>query len=367
MRNIFLTGATGFLGRYMLREILSDEDTAATVLVRSKRGTSASQRIESVLKYLYGVKYKAMASRVKVIDGEVNSTALGLDDKSRRALAEKIDEIYHSAAIAEFRIPLDVIRKTNVAGTGNILEFALECKKTGRLKRVNHISTSYVAGTYMGTFCESDLNIGQKFNNTYEQSKFEAELLANEYRKKGLEVNIFRPSILIGEHLTGRTNNFKMFYQPLHFFNYEIFDAIPANRNAKENLISVDVVTKQIWLIANMKDSVNKTFHIGNPSPITAGHFIDLASDFFGFHKPEFVPVENFDMHRLSKVQRLLIEPFVPYFNYNVSFGRSNTDKLLNRISYECPIVDDEILIRLFKFCADSSYIKPKRHYVTTG
>jgi len=355
------------LGRYLLREILSDEDIIATVLVRSKRGLNASQRFESVLKYLYGGKYKTMSSRVRVIEGEVDSPMLGLDSKTKQTLAKEIDEIYHSAAIAEFRIPLDIIRKSNVEGTKNLLEFALECKKTGRLRRANHISTSYVAGICAGTFRESDLDIGQGFNNTYEQSKFEAELLANEYRKKGLEINIFRPSILIGESSTGKTNNFKMFYQPLHFFNYEIFDAIPANRDAKENLISVDVVTKQIWLIANMKDSVNKTFHIVNPSPITAGHFIDIASDFFGFHKPEFVPVENFDMRKLSNVQRLLIEPFIPYFNYNISFDRSNTDKWLNKISYECPIVDDETLIRLFKFCAESGYIKPKRHYVTAG
>lgn len=369
MKNVFITGSTGFLGRYILKYVLEDKYAAPVVLARKSKGESAEDRIKNVLRYLYDdtLEYKDKLKRIKVIEGEIDVENFGLGIKTLKSLVKEIDEIYHSAAIAEFRVPLDKIRKTNVDGARRVFDFAMMCKSEGRLSRLNHISTTYLAGTTNGVFYETNLDIGQGFNNTYEQSKYEAELLLPGYRKAGLPVAIFRPAVLTGDSVTGKTSNFKMLYQPLHFFAHELFDAVPANRIAEENLIPVDIAAKEICLIANEKDSVNETFHIANPACVTAGHFVDVASDYFGFRKPAFVPVERFDMDTLTPVQKILIEPFIPYFNHNPSFDLAHTTKMLDRHGFICPVVDDRLLIRLFEFCAESGFIKPKRQYVATG
>jgi len=368
MKNIFITGATGFLGSYLLKRILDDNDTFVNILARSKKSVPAKERIEKVLEYFYGKDaYDDILKRIRIIDGAIDRTFFGMDPETKKLLISEVDEIYHSAAIAEFRVPLEVIRKTNVEGTRNVLEFAMECNRKGRLRKLNHVSTTYLAGDRKGVFYENELDVGQKFNNTYEQSKFEAELLVREYMKKGLNVTIFRPSILTGDSITGKTSNFKMLYQPLRFFAAELFDAIPANRAALENLIAVDSAAEAIHVIAKDLASGGNTYHVANPEIVTAGHFVDVASDFFGFKKPEFIPVEKFDQKALSDVQRLLLDPFVPYFNYTLSFDVSNLNSMLKKKRIDISQISDAFLSNIFKFCADSGFIKPKRRYAVAG
>jgi thioester reductase-like protein len=208
--------------------------------------------------------------------------------------------------------------------------------------------------------------MGQGFNNTYEQSKFEAETLIRRYKEAGLPISVFRPSILTGDSAGGRTNNFKMLYQPLHFFANELFDAVPARHSSEQNLMPADIAASQIVAIAKNPDSFGKTFHIASLSTMTVGHFVDVASDFFGFKAPEFIPVEEFDRSRLSNVQRFLIEPFVPYFNYKIRFDITNAARAL-KASHAAPYAfSDDTLLKLFTFCADSGFIKPKRQYVAS-
>ena len=367
-KNILITGATGFLGGYLLKRILDEEGMSPVVLVRGKKGESPAGRVEKVLKYLYGKdRYKMMSRRVRIVEGDIDRKNLATDKKDQVFLTGDIDEIYHSAAVAEFKVPIDRIRKINVGGTDNVMKFALEARMSGRLKNIYHISTTFVAGTKAGTFSEKDLDVGQKFNNTYEQTKCESEILAHEYIKRGLNITIFRPSILTGDSVNGRTSNFKMLYQPLHFFAAELFDTIPADRSTGFNLIPVDSAADAILTLANKEDTSGKTYHIANSNTIEAGHFIDLASDFFEFKKPEFIPIKYFNMKDLSSVQRNLIEPYIPYFNYKTDFDSSFTRNTLAKHGFHCPKIDDKLLIRLFKFCVDSGFIKPKRHYVTAG
>jgi nucleoside-diphosphate-sugar epimerase len=234
-----------------------------------------------------------------------------------------------------------------VEGARNVFDFALECKRRGPIETVNHISTTYVAGTVKGLFFEKDLDLGQGFNNTYEQSKYEAELLVDDYRRKGINITVFRPSILTGGAIDGRTSNFKMLYQPLHFFSAELFDTAPINRDSQENLIPVDSTAMSIVALAGDTRLRNKTYHIANTSTIGIGHFIDVAADFFGFKAPEMIPVEEFNMGSLSTVQESLISPYVPYFNYTTKFGVEQSQKALRQKEISIPPVGDKFLEKL--------------------
>jgi len=365
MKNIFLTGATGFLGSYILKHLILKTDHKIFVLVREKIGADASERVFRALEYI-GCKDVGI-DRLVVVRGCIDDPSLGIEPIKLREIASVIDEIYHSAAFAEFRAPLDVVRNFNVEGTRNILNFAVLCKTIGRFKKIHHISTAFVSGTYEGVFSESNLNVGQTFNNTYEQSKYEAELLALQYLDKGLDVSIYRPSILTGDSVSGKTSSFKMFYQPLHFFAAEIYDTIPANPRAEGNLVTVDSAAEAICIIADSTYARNGTYHITNERTVNIGHFIDLASDYFGFKKPELIPYEAFDLANLTAVQRSLFEPFVGYFNVKSTFDQKNSVKILRKHKKMISAVDDDMLKKIFKFCSDSGFIKCKGRHVVVG
>jgi len=367
MKNVLITGATGFLGSYLLKELLEDKNVCPIVIARSKKDMTVADRMDGVLRYFYGENSKEFLKRIKIIEGEVDKESMGIDSNTRAYLIDSVDEIYHSAAIAQFRVPLEKIRKTNVDGARRVFDLAMECRNNGRFKKVNHISTTYVVGTRQGVAYERELSVGQGFNNTYEQTKFEAELLACEYRKKGLNISIFRPSILTGDSISGKTSNFKMLYQPLHFLAEELFEAAPVDRFSKENLMPVDTAAKAIVALASIKESTDKTYHISHPDTVEIGHFIDLASDFFGFKKPEMAPLRDFNMDRMSVVQKKLIGPYVPYFNYNIEFNSLYTQNILKKIGLEYPPVNDKFLLKLFAYCLKSGFIKRKKLYATCG
>ncbi len=170
-RTIFLTGATGLLGSYLMK-ILLENGHKVYALARDKANLSAEQRVKDVLGF-WGAKLPLKDP--VVLKGDITKKRLGLDEETVRKLQDEIEEIYHFAAIINFNWLLSRIRRVNVIGTQSVLDFAQECRIKGALRKVNHISTAYIYGSYQGVFNEDKLDVGQKFNTTYEQTKFEAE------------------------------------------------------------------------------------------------------------------------------------------------------------------------------------------------
>jgi long-chain acyl-CoA synthetase len=371
-KHILITGATGFLGADIMKRILSDtKDDKVYIIARDKNGTSAQKRVAKILDgdtFLNSSKVvsrkvspsseKRPQQRIEIFEGDISESNLGLDKESFGHLADEIDEIYHCAAITDLTYPLDEIRKVNVKGTENILNLALKAKK---LKKVFHISTAYIVGTKKCIFKESDLNIGQSFNNTYEQSKYEAELLVNEYRKRGVNITVFRPSIITGNSKTGETSNFKMFYKPLHFLSEEIFTEIPTSGNTSNNFVPIDKVAEAIYLIASDKEANGQAYHITNTKEVNLDYFVTSASEFFGFKKPHYVLLKDFDINSLTPVQRKIIEPYIPYFNYETKFDASSANKILKKYNFSFPDYDRTHLNRIFEYCVTSGFIKIKK------
>ena len=362
MRNILMTGGSGFLGSELMAQILSSSDDIVYALVRGKSVADAQKRLEAVLNALVDNRqYSKMASRIRVVVGDVTRKGLGMDERALNRVTELVDVIYHSAAVTELNLPLTAARKANVDGTKNVLDMALRCKKNGKLKKVNHISTAYIVGSKVCVFRENDFDIGQKFNNTYEQSKFEAENIVRQYREKGLDIDIFRPSIILGRYADGKTANFKMFYQPLHFFSLDLFNRIPASNDSSANLINVDIAAKVIHLISGTSKENNMTYHVVSPRAPTLDYVLTTASDYFGFKKPELVPPDKINIkEEYSPVRRHMIEPYLPYFNYAATFALDNVSKADNIKGFTFPEFDESNLIRLYEYCAKSGFIKRK-------
>ena len=260
-KNVLLTGGTGFLGFYLAKRLLQDKDIKLIFLVRPNANFSACQRVERLFKEHCGEEeYNSIKDRLENVEGSITYPGLGLAKEQRERLSKEVGTIFHSAALAQFDVPYERIKVINLDGTKNVLDFALQCLKNGSFESVNHISTVAVSGTYHGIFYEDSLDEGQGFKNTYEQTKFEAEQLIQEYRAKGLNVNIFRPSGIIGDSQDGYAINFRVIYQPIRIFSLGIYKQIPANGSIRCNLVPANFLSDAICCILPMAIHVTRHF-----------------------------------------------------------------------------------------------------------
>ncbi|BDE36818.1 hypothetical protein SLITK23_00630 [Streptomyces lividans] len=194
--HVALTGATGFLGLRLLRRLL---DTHAWVTVLAHAGSGdALHRITRSLE-LMGAPSAFLArlpERLRVVETDLALPRLGLSARAFRELADGLGAIWHSAGSIHLEGDLPELRRTNVEGTRHVLELAA----AGRAEPVvRHVSTAFVAGARRtGVAYEDELDDGAGFENAYEQSKYEAELLVHAWsREHGRPALVLRPSILV--------------------------------------------------------------------------------------------------------------------------------------------------------------------------
>jgi len=357
-RIIFLTGATGLVGSYLLK-ILLQEGYKVYALARSKDNKNARDRVRDVLKFWDKDILDRKSHNLIVLEGDITEKNLGLGKQSIDLLKNEIEEVFHCAAATRFNAPLKVLRKVNLEGTRNILELCCEWRREGIFNKINYLSTAFICGDYKGIFKEDDFNLNQNFNNNYEQSKSEAEALVRKYIENGMQALIFRPSIVVGDYVSGKTIDFKMFYEPLHLLSLEIFSEVPLNTKTFLNLIPVDLAAKAIYTLS-VKKNTNKVYHITSPKDFPIDYIVDKASSFFHFEKPKYVGLDRYKVISKSPAAKKILEIFIPYFNFRALFSSYKTQTILKKYSFEYPSIDDEFLYRIFKFCSDKRFIKTK-------
>jgi thioester reductase-like protein len=326
---VLLTGVTGFVGMELLSRYLERTDLPVYALIRAPDETAARQRLRHVLSSLYG-RDDAYADRIAPVPGDIESPELGLERSRREELSELVTEIVHSAASVSFSLPLEESRGINVAGTRRVLELGEQCRTRGGLRRFSYISTAYVAGDHAGEFREDQLEVGQGFRNSYERSKFEAERLVRQHSER-LPVQIFRPSIIVGERETGWTNSFNVLYAPLKAFARGAYPAIPARPSTPVDVVPVDYVADAVFELSARPLAGEETYHlVAGPDATTAGRLADLAAGYFRRRPPRFIPPRIYRrlVHPLvvrrseGKKRRALeqSETLFPYFSMRVRF-----------------------------------------------
>ena len=362
MTNIFITGGAGFLGWKLVKNLLSETDSKLYLLVRQNSRKSVRERINGLINKSYSrKKRREVRNRLEVVKGDITEKNLGMKRTQLEELSKKINTIYHFAALCQFNMSMPIIRKINLGGTRNVLDFALKCKANGQFMSFHHISTVAIMGDSGGVLYENSLDRGQRFNNTYEETKFEAEKLVNEYRKKGILASIYRPSVIVGDSLTGEVSDFQMFYHPLHIFSIGILEEIPANKDLKYNLVPVDYVARAIYLISSDRKNDNKNYHLTNSHSITLNSLLNTASSYFGFKKPKIIPENKFNFKKLKGFRKKVIEPYLPYFNHKeMIFDTANFRRAVNGAGFTWPVINRRLLRRLFKYCVDVKYINRK-------
>lgn len=316
---VLLTGATGFVGMELLVRILEQTDRDVIALVRADDDEAAQARVDDdVLATLLPPAERPSPGRVRGQAADLLVEGLGLSTTARDELAGSIGAVVHCAASISFDLELDEARKINVDGTREILALAKEAAEHGSLDRFVHVSTAYVAGEREDCAREDEGDVGQTFRNTYERTKLEAEELV---RGSGLPAAILRPSVIVGDSVTGWTPAFNVIYWPLQAFARGLFPTVPGDPEAHLDIVPVDTVADALLelLRGPVRDGA---FHVvaGDRGPNNEA-LATMAAEAFDSEPPQFVaPGED-----PSAEQRA--GPLLPYFSVRGTFdaerGRS--------------------------------------------
>jgi len=365
-----ITGATGFLGRNILFRLLEqDKRTRFVLLVRGRGGQSPRDRLRKILASRYTEDEVAeFKERIDLAPGDVTWKHFGLDDRAYRSLAESVDRVIHAAALVLFDFPLEQARNINVGGTRIVLDFAHEAARRRTLRRVDYIGTAFVAGKRTGTVCESELDEGQSFNNTYEQTKMEAEKIVRE-RWGDLPITIHRPSIVVGESSTGKTSSFNVVYFPLKLYARGVWRWIPGSPDVPVDIVPVDFVSRAIDLLSRSDETLGQCYHItASRNATTMGDASKLAKAYFGQKPVKFIrPLIYMNtIHPLAgmvtfgRLHDTLMNKgalYLPYFMSNLRFDNRQASAILGPQGVEAPRVED-YFARIFQFCIDTDWGK---------
>jgi thioester reductase-like protein len=321
--DVLLTGTTGFVGMELLARYLERSDRQIVALIRAGNANGAQARMDAVLENLFGESWREVAGRVHVVAADMTAPGLGLEANDRDRLAERVTTIVHCAASVSFTLPLEEAREINVAGTRRMLEFAELAQARGGLDCYGHVSTAYVAGTHAGRFCERDLDVGQSFHNSYEQSKFEAEQLVRACG--GLPSKILRPSIVVGDRNSGWTSAFNVLYWPLRALSRGLFSVVPAIPTAPVDVVSIDYVADAVHALCEQSGGAGETYHlIAGPNASTIAEIMGRASRYFRRPAPEVLtPAEFAALPSRSAAEDSALEAgqaYFPYFSIDTVF-----------------------------------------------
>ena len=272
----FVTGFPGFIGRRLVRRLLSDDPQARVVALVEQRVMDAARRAAVAID----------AERIELLTGDISQPRLDLEDDEWERLRAEVRFVFHLAAIYNLAVPLAAAQRVNVGGTGNVLEL---CLAADHLERLVYASTAYVAGRRRGVVYEHELALGQGFNNHYESTKFQAELWVRELTHRVPSV-ILRPAIVVGDSRTGETEKFDGPYYLLRAIAraHAAGRAIPqfGRSEATFNVVPVDYVVGAAAVAATDPAMTGETLHLVDPDPLSTCSLVRLLSNEYAGRTP---------------------------------------------------------------------------------
>jgi thioester reductase-like protein len=365
---IVLTGATGFLGQQLLRLLLERRPEARLVLLlREAAGESAAERLDALLGRCCGAEERAAARRrVEVFAADTAADRCGLSERDWMAAADGVTRVIHAAASVRFDMTLDEARRVNTGGAHNLLKLGEQAGRRGTLRSFAHVSTAFVAGRRSGLVREDELDAGQRFRNSYERSKCEAEALV-QARAADLPAVILRPSIVVGDSRTGVTTSFNTIYWPLRAYAQRQWRLAPAHPGTVIDMVPVEFVAEAVVHLAWEPRATGRCFHLcaGPGRSATIGEIAESAARFFHAPPPRFVNPALFlallrpllmvtvwgRRRRLLRAGRF----YRPYLDMQLQFDTSRADAMLAPAGISPPRVMD-YLERLFAYCLESDW-----------
>lgn len=368
MRYVLLTGVTGLLGRYLLKDLLLAGMQVA-VVARSSRRASARSRVDAAVLYWeqqLGQKFP----RPVVLEGDITEPDLGFEPRAVRWVAEHCDTLLHNAASLTFQSTGRDAEpwRSNVDGMQNVLDL---CRATG-IRHFHHVSTAYVCGQRSGVIRESELDEGQAFSNDYEQSKVEAEKLV---RNCGLfdSLTVFRPAIIIGDSVTGYTTTYHGFYAPVQAC-YTLISHLQKDHtgwtptsarfslsgNETKNLVPVEWVSAVMAHIVTHPEHHGQTYHLTPRHAVTMRAIGDVLEQSVKFYPVQWmgpgVEFSNPTDHELLFQQMITV--YRSYWRDDPQFDTTNTQRAAPHLP--CPRITRKVLRHLAEWAIQNNFDSPK-------
>ncbi len=355
MSAIFITGTTGFLGRHLAVRLLRRPDVGRLYcLVRADDPDHGRARILRSLKRATSPdEANALMGRIQPVCGDLTSEALGLSPADAHAVVEHCTVFLHAAADVRFNQDLEDARLRNVFGTQQVARYAREAASRGTLERFDWVGTAFVAGHRAGPVSEDELVHEAGWRNSYEQSKYEAELWLRGHCAD-LPLTVFRPSIIVGESSSGATSNFGMLYWPVQLYARGWWRTIVGSPKTNVDLVPVDFVADAIDALSRPGQPTGATWQLaaGQGGSRSIEELAALCHRYFGgkpakYVEPRFFmkwvrPVINaFLWGKRGKVLKGGGDFFVPYFTSQPHFDVERTKAALARVGVTAPTVED--------------------------
>lgn len=277
---VLLTGATGFMGAFCLRDLLRLEGVRQIVcLVRAKDDDVAMQRVRETMTR-YGLWRQELSIRIVALAGDLAQPQLGLNNATYRRLTAECDVIFHTAAHISFIEPYQTHRETNVMGVINLLRLAV----TDKAKPLHYVSTIATMGPAgllfpVERFYEEDDLMpyweGMKYTLGYIQSKWVAERLMWQAKERGIPLAVYRPGFMMTDSITGVGNPEDFMWRVIKgCINTGASPLLPGDR---KELITVDYACAALISIASDNSQLGRVYHLIPPSD---SHSISLNAFF---------------------------------------------------------------------------------------
>ncbi|TMR02600.1 acyltransferase domain-containing protein [Actinomadura soli] len=361
-RRVLLTGATGFVGAYLLDELLSATDATVVCLTRCADETEGLARIRGNLEHYLPWRDDA-DERIEVLPGDLAAPLLGLEASAFGALAESVDAIYHCGAWVSFSYTYRRLEAANVDGLAEILRLAC----TGPLTPVSHVSTYGIWGIPedgRSVIAEADpIATAGRLVTGYVQTKWAAERLVEIARERGIPVDVHRPGRVLGDSRTGACLT-------THFTTRVIRGCVQLGMapdlDLEIEMTPVDYVSAALVRISRAPHAFGTNFHLVNRRKM---HFGELVRNIGENGWPvAVVPVEKWwqelqesfaERDNVLHPVMDVVEEFVVGGEEAIDYDTANAEEVLAGTGVECPPLDERLLRTYFSWMARTGYLPP--------
>ena len=345
----FVTGCTGFIGRFLIDKLLEREGTIH-VLVRK----NSVKKLDALRP-----RWGAGAKRVVAVIGDLAKPRLGIAPADLAKLKGKIDHVFHLAAIYDLSADAASQEKANIDGTRHAVQFA-EAVQAGCF---HHTSSIAAAGLYDGVFREDMFDEAEELDHPYFRTKHDSEGIVRAECKRPWRV--YRPAIVVGHSKTGEIDKID---GPYYFFKLiqKMRKALPqwmptvGIEGGRINLVPVDYVVDAMDHIAHKKGLDGHCFHLTDPEPRRIGEILNLFAKaahapqmtmrlnakMFGFI-PGFVIDSAMSLAPVRRIQKQVLSDLgIPadmfkFINYPTRFDNRECAKALKGSGIAVPPLED--------------------------
>ncbi|MFN3416997.1 MAG: SDR family oxidoreductase [Caldimonas sp.] len=347
----FVTGATGFIGKRLVKKLLERRGAVVYFLLRKE----SQAKVPELLAY-WGVS----KARAIPVHGDLTQRRLGVGAEDVKALKGQIDHFYHLAAVYDLAAASDTQVAVNVDGTRHTVEFA----KAIEAAHFHHVSSIAAAGLYEGVFREDMFEEAENLDHPYFYTKHESEKLVRKECK--VPWTVYRPAMVVGDSRTGEMDKID---GPYYFFKLiqRLRQVLPpwmpmvGLEGGRVNIVPVDFVVDAIDHISHLKEAPSgKCYHLVDPTGYRVGDVLDIFSQ--AAHAPKmnvfvnaallgFIPkgVKK-SLMALAPVRRVrnavmkdlgLPEDILTFVNYPTRFDCRETLAALKGSGIACPKLHD--------------------------